>query len=344
MIAKREEKIGRRRGLSDIVAVDVATSGLKLVRMKRAKEGLTISAVGQIPISELPDVDDSNEEERSRIALPKVFRAKHSALSVTSSRAVIRLLNLPGFSEKSPNAENTVREHVGLEDGFRLGYSVGGPQRGKSEVNLIAVGLPEEDATSTLEMLGGGTPAPISVEVSALSAATGFALSVAPRFSKGAVGLIEGGSRVTCLSIFSQNMPVLLRKFEFGSEDILNRIQRDFGVDRETSENIVGESSFDISASVEGAMKGFIRQLSISREFVERRVGASIQAWFVTGGLALTSDWKQNIYESVGRPVEVWNPFENLFMVPGTVPAELKGQEVRFSAAVGAAMGALEDA
>jgi len=344
MIAKREEKIGLRRSLSDIVAVDVATSGLKLVRMKRGKEGLTISAVGQIPNSELPTQDDPEGDEPGRILLPKAFRAKHSALSITSSRAVIRLLNLPGFSEKSPNAENTVRENVGLEDGFRLGYSVAGQQRGKSEVNLIAVGLPDEDATSTLQMLGGGTPAPLSVEVSALSAATGFALSVAPRFSKGAVGVIEGGSRVTCLSIFSQSVPVLLRKFDFGSEHILERIQRDFGVDHETSENMIGESSFDISGSVEGAMKGFIRQLAISREFVERRIGSPIQAWFVTGGLALTTDWKQKIYESVGRPVEVWNPFENLFMVPGTVPAELKGQEVRFAAAVGAAMGSLEEA
>ena len=339
MIAKREDKIGLRRGLSDIVAVDSATTGLKLVRMKKGKQGLTVTAVGQIP-----HLSNGGGEERGQVTLPKPFRAKHSALSVTSSRAVIRLLNLPGFSHNSPNADEAVKEYVGLEDGFRLGYSLASQPRSKSSTSVVAVGLPDEDATGLLQVLGDGSPTPISVEVSALSAATGFSRSVAPRFTKGAVGVIEGGSKITCLSIFSQSVPILLRKFEFGSDNILERIQRDFGVDQATSEDIIGEMSFDIGGSVEGSMKGFLRQLAISREFVERRLGTDIQAWYVTGGLALVSDFKQKVCESGGRPVEPWNPLENISMIPGAVPGELKGQEVRFAAAVGAAMGALEEA
>ena len=342
MIASSEERIGPRRGVSDVVAIDVASSGTKLVRMRRTKDGLTVTAVAEKPPAH-PGGGQGGAAEMERIALSKPFRAKHSAISVTGSKAVVRLLNLPGFAPQTEGADQTVREHVGLDGEYRLGYTVASTVRSKNEVSLVAVGLPEEEAASVLEVLGNGAPAPVSVEISALSAMTGFARGPAARFGKGSVGVIEAGANVTLLGIFAQSAPVLLRKFEFGSEQILEKIQRAFGVDHDTAVSILSDVSFDTSAALNDAMTGFLRQLAISREFVERKIGDPIQAWFVSGGLALSVDWRQQIYATVNRPVEIWNPFENLYMLPDIWPEELNGQEPRFAAPLGAAIGALED-
>ena len=86
------------------------------------------------------------------------------------------------------------------------------------------------------------------------------------------------------------------------------------------------------------------RKISISREFVERKIGSQVQAWFVSGGLSLSGDWRKQIFATMNRPVELWNPFEDLYMLSDMWPEELQGQETRFAAAVGAAIGALEDA
>jgi Tfp pilus assembly PilM family ATPase len=308
-----------------------------MVRMKRTKEGLTI-----LGASESPALVFSEGEEGSlpRLHLSKRVRAKSAALTFTAQQSIIRLLNLPGFSQSAATADQTVREHVGLEKDFRLGYTVASQQRGRAEVSLVAVGVPEVQAANLLAL--PGSPSPVSVEVSALSSLTGFVRGPAAQVSNGPVGLVEAGAQVTCLTIFNQGAPVLLRKFDFGGDQILQRVQRQFGVDDETARNMLVDQSFDVSHSVQEVMGAFLRQLSISKEFVERKVGKSVVKWYAAGGLVLIPYWKNVVEGSVGQVVQPWNPLENLYMMPDAWPEALEGNEVRFSAAIGAAIGALE--
>ncbi len=336
MIASNETK-GSRRGVNDVVGIDIATTGVKMVRIKRTKEGLTIVGAVESPALTL----EEEEGGYTKLHLTKAVRSKNAALTFTAQQSIIRLLNLPGFSQTSPSADQTVREHVGLEDNFRLGYTVASQQRGRTEVSLVAVGVPEVQAASVLAL--PGSPTPVSVEVSALSSLTAFARGPAAQTSSGPVGLVEAGAQVTCLTIFHQGSPVLLRKFEFGGDQILQRVQRQFGVDEETARDMLVDQSFDVSHSVQEVMGTFLRQLSISKEFVERKVGKPIAKWYAAGGLVLIPYWKDVVEAGVGQPVQPWNPLENLYLMPGAWPEALEGTEVRFSAAIGAAIGALEE-
>ena len=54
--------------------------------------------------------------------------------------------------------------------------------------------------------------------------------------------------------------------------------------------------------------------------------------------------WRQLIEKTVNKDVALWNPLNNLYLVPGGWPDALKGHEVRFAAAIGAAIGVLEGA
>lgn len=342
MIASATEERGSRRGVQDVLGIDLSTTAVKLVRVKRGKEGLTVVGACLLPPVEVP-FNQVEAGKRGRIQIPKGFRVKASALAYTAPRAVVRLLNLPGFSRNSPSAEQTVREHVGLEKGYRLGFVVSGQARGRADTSLVAVGVPEEEAAGMLTMGVGGIAPPMSVEVSSLATLTAFARGPASRETETPVGVVEAGAEVTCLSIFHRGHPVLLRKFEFGAREIVHRVMRQFRVDEETARSIMGDSSFDISNAVQEAVGTFLRQLSISREFVERKVGKPVVDWHLTGGLALVPCWASILGGSIQGSVQVWNPLENLYLVPGGWPAELEGQEVRFAAALGAAIGALED-
>lgn len=343
MIASVPDERESRRGLQEVLGVDVSTTGVKLIRLKRGKEGLiVVNAALMQPMTLPANPDDTGK--RDRIELPKGFRVRASAISYTAPRAVVRLLNLPGFPRGGATADQMVREHVGLEKGYRLGYAVSAQARGRSETSLVAVGVPEEEAAGLLAVGNAGSAPPVSVEVSAMAALTAFVRGPASKSGEFPIGLIEAGAEVTCLSIFHRGNPVLLRKFEFGGREILQRVMRQFHVDEDTARSIMADSSFDISNAVQEAVGSFLRQLSISREFVERKVGKPVQEWYLAGGLALVACWEDILSDLVQREVQIWNPLENLYLVPGGWPAELEGQEVRFAAAVGAAIGALEDA
>lgn len=329
-----------RRGLADVVGVDIASTGVKAVRMKRSKEGLTVVEAAMLPPVS-PEADA--EGKPVRIQLPKPVRSKSLALSYSAPDAVVRLLSLPGFSPQAATADQVIREHVGLDAAYRMGYSITAPARGRADVSLVAVGVPNAEAEGLLQLVRTASTAPVSMEISALAVLTAFAHGPLSRAGKQAVGLIEAGANVAVLAIFSQGTPILLRKFDFGSSRIECEIQRSFGVDEATSLDMLSTESFDISHQLQRVTGSFLRQLSISKEFVERKAGTPVAEWYVAGGLALTTGWRRLIAETVGKDVQVWNPLENLYLVPGRWPEPLKGQEVRFAAAIGAAVGALED-
>jgi Tfp pilus assembly PilM family ATPase len=265
-------------------------------------------------------------------------------VAYTGARAVVRLLSVPGFSRQSVNADDLVRGQVGLDTNYRLGYAVATQaSRGKQDVSLIAVGVPEEESSWLLQVVRNSGPSPVSMEVSAMSCMTAFVHGPGSAASDQVVGLIEAGEQVTLMAVVKQGVPVLLRKFEFGHEQILERVGRQFSVDHDTAVNILRDRSFDVSQPVSDAMGGMLRQLAISKEFVERKAGAPVQNWYLSGGLALAAYWRAEIEHVVGAGVKVWNPLGNLLMAQDVWPDELVGQEPRFSAAIGLAIGALED-
>ena len=342
MIASNVTRKGFRRALSDVVGIDIATTGVKAVRVKRGKDGLSLVGAAILPQVSLGD-ENGEGDGPTRVSVPKALRSRFAALAVTGESSVIRLLNLPGFSNQSPNAEATVREQVGLEQGYRLGYRVAGQARGKAEATLVAVGMSDADAVALQAVMGGGQPAPISVEVSALSSLSAFLRGPGTEITDGAVGLVETGAKVTSLAIFANRAPILLRKFDFGSDAILQKVKHQFGVDHETSVSILTDPSFDISQAVRDATGSFHRQLSMSKEFVERKVGVPVKHWYLAGGMSLMRCWDQQLREILGANLSLWNPVDDLHVAPDAWPVGLRGQEVRFASAIGAAVGALEE-
>ena len=96
-------------------------------------------------------------------------------------------------------------------------------------------------------------------------------------------------------------------------------------------------------STVQEAMGPFLRQLAISREFVERKAGVPIKAWYLSGGITLAAYWTERIRAAVGEDVRIWNPLEGIQVQPDAWPEGLKGQECRFAAAIGSAMGVLQE-
>jgi Tfp pilus assembly PilM family ATPase len=181
------------------------------------------------------------------------------------------------------------------------------------------------------------------MEVSALAALSGFARGPLMRHNKETVGVIEAGAESACLGIFQQNSLVLVRKFDFGANRLIERVARQMGVDAETAQDIIRGDAIDIGQMTLEVLGPFLRQVSISKEFVERKCGEPIRHWYLSGGMALTNYWSDQIAHTVGGAVRVWNPFDGLEVDPRASLEAAKGQEVRFSAAVGAAIGAMEE-
>ncbi|MCE9614995.1 MAG: pilus assembly protein PilM [Lentisphaerae bacterium] len=330
-----------KHGPTDVVGLDVASSGVKAVRMRSHGTSVTVVAAGVLPPVAVPEKADSPV---SSLDIPGKLKARYAALSFTAPGAIIKLLSFPGaFDER---AEAKVTDSMGLDEPerYRVGYKVISEGHGRAESRILAVAHAEEEACRIPQLLPVGIPAPCSLEVSGLATMAAFLHFLPEKDRHTAVGVIDFGDTTTTYALFNRGMLALVRRFSFGTNALLEKVQSSLGVDRETAQGIITDGSFDISQSLNDILDPLIKQFMVSRDFVERRENCRIARLFTSGGLSRSHDAVEEIRSSMDVELETWNPFEGLTLAKDAIPPELVGQEWRLAAAVGACLATFEEA
>ena len=158
-----------------------------------------------------------------------------------------------------------------------------------------------------------------------------------------AVGAIDFGSRVTYFAFFKKKELMLIRKFDFGYLHLLDRIEQSMGVDQRTAQDIVLDRSFDISHLVKELAEPFIKQLVISRHFVERRENCRLTRLFACEDPMLSRDWLNEIKAAMGLEVSFWNPLEIVRVPASLMQKKIAVRPAVFAAAIGAILAAREE-
>jgi len=149
---------------------------------------------------------------------------------------------------------------------------------------------------------------------------------------------------MTLITFVNRGIPVLVRKLDWGGAAWVERVGTQLGLDQATVLGTLAEGSLDVSSSVADLLDPFLKQLSISRDFVERQEKCRVRSVFVSGGTSRIRHWLNEIRSAMDIDVQVVNPFRGLILAPDAYPPALEGQEVRFAAAVGAVLGAMDPA
>jgi Tfp pilus assembly PilM family ATPase len=322
---------GRRR-MSNLLAMDFATSGVKAVRLKKIKDRITLAAADILP----PVGLDAEEHP----PIPKPLAAYYTALCATMENAVLRV-----FQQVLPEEEDLeaiVREGLGMDSETRVGGLVLSRAKGKRESTMLGVAVPEKTVQHYLSLFDSGAPAPHSLELSGLSALSAFLYNCGTRTANQTVCVIETGESCTHAAFFHRNQLQLVNRFDVGGGSLIRQIQLSLGVDADMAAAILMDGTVDVSVQVRHILGPFTKQLSIYREFIERQNKSALSAVYMSGGLASSDCWQNALKDVLGFIPEVWNPFERLDVAPDAFPEHLKGQEPRFAAAVGAALAGME--
>ncbi len=325
-----------KKGPQDIVGVDFDRSGVKCVRIRKINGALTVTAADVFP----PLSAEAGAGRQFR--LPSNLMARHVAICIAGESAVVKLLNLPGQLEN--DVQNQIQEHMGVEQGeYRIGYQIISQGRGRTETKLLTVAVPDAEVHAAASQFPAGWPAPISVEISGLAALTAFARGPVLAHPDQSVGVLEQRSRLTIAAFFHKGELALIRKFDSGHFDLLDRIQKKLGVDQATAENIVADGSFDVSQIIKEVADPLIKQLLISKHFIERRENCLIAKLYLPSGRGVSRNWQDEVKSALGLAADSWNPFEGLSLGPGAIPQQHEGQLYCFAGAVGAALASFEE-
>jgi Tfp pilus assembly PilM family ATPase len=321
---------GRR--LTHLLGLDFATTGIKAVRLKKTKDLIALAAADILP----PCSPDAEE----RPAMPKPLSTYYAALCATMDDAALRV-----FTQTIPEEEDIealVRTSLNAAADSRVGGLVLSRAKGKRESTLLGISVPEKTIHRYLELFANGAPAPHSLELSGLAALSAFLYNCGAQTENQTVCVIETGARHTYASFLHRNQLQIINRFDVGGDSLVRQVETALGVDADMAGTILAGGSVDVSSQVRQVLGPFTRQLSIYREFVERQNKSTLSAVYISGGLATSAYWQTAIKEVLGFIPQVWSPFEKIEIQPGAFPENLKGQESRFAAAVGAALAGME--
>jgi hypothetical protein len=143
--------------------------------------------------------------------------------------------------------------------------------------------------------------------------------------------------------MFKNRIPILLRKLDRGTGSVLRRVEDMLGVDRATAKGIMSDGSFDISHAAKETLDPLVKQLIVSRDFVERRENCRVSAFYISGYLVGSRDTQDEIRSALEVDVSAWDPFDGLTVADGALPETLAARSGEFAAAVGTCQAALEE-
>jgi Tfp pilus assembly PilM family ATPase len=319
-----------------LIGVDFSTTATKVVRLKESKGSLVLAGLDLLPAV------DFSEEEISQLQLPRSMTTNYGCLSYTGPAAIVRMINTGIGAGDTELAEEKIRKHLNVSEDYRVSASLVKRGEGRQDSAFLAAAIPDVDAARMLDMFPAGPPAPASLEVAGLSFMTAFLHARGSECEEKTVCLLEGGEVISHFAFITNGAPTLVGKLPFGARQLREKIAADLGLDEDLATSIMNDASVNISSSVANVLGPNIKQLSISKDFIERHQGSRISKLYVSGGMSLMSGWAAELGQVLGMQVETWSPLENIDCSGGSVPEEMLNQATRFSAAIGAAIGGME--
>lgn len=337
MIKKTSSSSRSTRQYADLVGIDFSTTATKVVRLKKGKGELVLGGIDLLPAVDFGATS-------SKLELPRSMTAYYGCLAYSSSASLIRMVSAPLAGEEDTLPDERLRELLNVDGDFRVSARLVRRGKGKQDSSLLAAAIPQDDINFLLNMFPSGPPAPASVEVAGLAFVSAFLHARGNSVANEAVCLLEAGESVSSFVFLNRGEVALVGKLAMGARHLREKVANDLGVDEELAGTILTDRSINVSASMQSVMAPFIKQISISKDFIERHQGCRIAKVYVSGGLSLLSNWTAEVENMLHAEMVTWSPLEGIQYDASTVPPELEKQATRFAAAIGAAIGGFEDA
>lgn len=318
----------------DVVAIEISPDEMRAVRMQRSRDGITIEAVLR---TEGYLLEDDGDSALAPLTLPTALRARHAGFTYSGSGAVAKAVTIAGSTGAITHA--SVAEAIGgvSRDTHRLGFRLLREGTRRQGNLILAAAIPESVAAACAHLLPTGRPGPYALETAPVSLMANFLGTSGNK--EASCACVHFDTHTTVFAFFSEGLPQLVRTLELGSNAVLARIQRKLGVDRETADDIVMAGAFDVSAPVGEIMAPLLRQLMLSRDFVERHGNPPVSSIHVCGGGILSSVFAEQLSATTRLEARTWNPFEGTTLRDGVLPEQDLHQEWRYAAAIGCGMG-----
>ena len=344
-------------GSKTIVGLDIGSSSIKAVELKKQRGEVSVAHAGIEPLSTDVVVDSMIVDSGSvSAAISKLFaeqqiKGRSVATSVSGHSVIVKPISVPAMSdaELSESIQSVASQNIPFDIAdVNIDYQIlseDGSGAAPMDVLLVAVKKDKVLNYTNVLSLAGKQPALVDIDAFALQNCYQFNYEPAPGTT---VALLNLGASVMNINIVKGTTPLFPRDVSVGGNQYTDALQKELDLSFDDAEALklgrkVGTVSEDAKLPVLQQVTEVI-VLEIQKTFDYFRAtaaGEHIERIYLGGGSSKVPGLVEALRQEFSLPVEILNPFQRI--QTGAAAALIEQNPGQWAVAVGLALRSFED-
>lgn len=340
-----------------IVGLDIGSSSIKAVELKKSRNGLEVAHMAMEPLSSDIVVDSMIVDSGSvASAITKIFtesgiKTRAVATSVSGHSVIVKRIPMSAMTDQELAGiiQTEAAQHIPFDiSDVSIDYQIlsdnGGPTM---DVLLVAVKKDKILNYTNVLSLAGKSPAVVDIDAFALQNCYEYNYQPGPGAT---VALLNLGASVMNINIVKGTTPLFTRDVSVGGHQYTDSLQKELDLSFDDAEALklgkkVGTVSEDAKMPILQQVTEII-VLEIQKTFDFFRAtatGEHIERIYLAGGSSQVSGLIEGLRQEFSLPVEILNPFQRIEPPLGT-GADLVDQNAgQMAVAVGLALRSFDE-
>src|SRR3954451_3975222 len=344
-------------GSKSIVGLDVGSSSIKAVELKKKGGQIEVAHLGLEPLSSDIVVDSMIVDSGTvSSAISKLFtenqiKTRAVATAVSGHSVIVKKISLPSMSDQelAETIEREAAQHIPFDlADVNLDYQILSEDAGSPQMDVLLVAVKKDkilNYTNVLSM-AGKAPTIVDIDVFALQNCYEYNYEPAPGAT---VALLNLGASVMNINILKGSTPLFTRDVSVGGHQSTDALQKELDLSFDDAESLklgqkVGTVSEDAKLPIlQQVTEIIILEIQKTFDFFRATAaGEHIERIYVAGGSSKVPGLIEALRQEFSLPVEILNPFQRI--AAGGDNAEFIEQNAgQLAVAVGLSLRSFED-
>ncbi len=347
-------------GAKTIVGLDIGSSCIKAVELKKAKGEIQVASLGVEPLASDIVVDSMIVDSGSvSSAISKIFadhkiKSKSVATSVSGHSVIVKKISMQTMSdaELAETINTEAAQHIPFDIAdVNIDYQILSEDDGSPQMDVLLVAVKKDKILNYTNVLSlaGKSPAIVDIDAFALQNCYEYNYEPAPGTT---VALLNLGASVMNINIVKGSTPLFTRDVSVGGNQYTDSLQKELDLGFDDAEQLklgqkVGTVSEDAKLPILQQVTEII-VLEIQKTFDFFRAtaaGEHIERVYLAGGSSKVPGLIEALRQEFSLPVEILNPFQriNAGSVQGGEAEIIDQNAGQLAVAVGLALRSFEE-
>ncbi len=340
-----------------VVGLDIGSSSVKAVELRRGKAGLELANYGMEPLTPDTVVDGAIMDAISvSSAIEKIFseqriKTKNVATAVSGHSVIVKRVTLPFMSEEElyDRIQTEASQHVPFDiSDVNLDYNVL-EQGSETQMDVLLVAVKKEKILNHTNVLSQAGKIPTIVDIDAFALQNCFEANYdAP--PEQTMALLNIGASVMNINIVRNGVPLFTRDVSVGGNQYTDALQKELDLSYEDAEGLKqGKAVAGVTEEHRAAVLHSVSDILLLETqktfdfFRATATGEAIQRIYVAGGSARIPGLLEMLKEEFNVPVEELFAFRKIGYDPVRhVEERIRELAPRLAVAVGLALRSFE--